>query len=111
MPMKPVLDEFVSAGDLRFHYVQWGEHGVPIVCISGITANAFCFQAFADDLWEPSLRSISRHTTQTSSASLSWWMQEQIFHGSRWTSGPRGSQYLWAGWRCPFLHLRNICSA
>jgi pimeloyl-ACP methyl ester carboxylesterase len=50
MPMKPVLDEFVSAGDLRFHYVQWGEHGTPIVCISGITANAFCFQAFADDL-------------------------------------------------------------
>ncbi len=50
MPMKPVLDEFISAGDLRFHYVQWGEHGTPIVCISGITANAFCFQAFADGL-------------------------------------------------------------
>ena len=52
MPMKPVLDEFVSSGDLRFHYVQWGEHGTPIVCITGITANAFCFQAFADDLAE-----------------------------------------------------------
>ena len=50
MPMKPVLDELVFAGDLRFHYVQWGELGTPIVCVSGITANAFCFQAFADDL-------------------------------------------------------------
>src|SRR5690348_14579937 len=50
MPMKPVLDEFVSAGDLRFHFVQWGEHGDPIVCITGITANAFCFQAFGEGL-------------------------------------------------------------
>lgn len=50
MLMSPVRDDFVVAGDLRFHYVQWGEHGAPIVCVSGITANAFCFQALADDL-------------------------------------------------------------
>ena len=50
MPVSPVRDDFVVAGDLRFHYVQWGQHGVPIVCVTGITANAFCFQAFADGL-------------------------------------------------------------
>ena len=50
MPVSPVRDDFVVAGDLRFHYVQWGEHGAPIVCVTGITANAFCFQSFADDL-------------------------------------------------------------
>ncbi|MBV9231075.1 MAG: alpha/beta hydrolase, partial [Chloroflexi bacterium] len=50
MPMKPVLDEFVNIGDLTLHYVQWGEHGTPIICVSGITANAFCFQALADGL-------------------------------------------------------------
>ena len=50
MPVRPVRDELVVAGDLRFHTVQWGERGTPVVCITGITANAFCFQAFADDL-------------------------------------------------------------
>lgn len=50
MPMNPVHDEFVIAGDLTFHYVQWGEQGTPIICVHGITANAFCFQAFADEL-------------------------------------------------------------
>lgn len=50
MSIKPVRDESIIAGDLTFHYLQWGNHGAPIVCISGITANAFCFQAFADHL-------------------------------------------------------------
>jgi|SRR5579863_569936 len=50
MPASPVRDEFIVAGDLTFHYVQWGESGTPIVCVSGITANAFCFQALADEL-------------------------------------------------------------
>jgi len=50
MPISPVCDEFIIAGDLTFHYVQWGEQGTPIVFVHGLTANAFCFQAFADDL-------------------------------------------------------------
>jgi pimeloyl-ACP methyl ester carboxylesterase len=50
MPIKPVRDECIIAGDLTFHYVQWGTHGSPIIFIHGITANAFCFQAFADNL-------------------------------------------------------------
>jgi len=50
MLMKPVRDEFIRAGDLTFHYVQWGEQGQPIVALHGLTANAFCFQAIADDL-------------------------------------------------------------
>jgi|SRR5579864_9294704 len=50
MPASPVRDEYVIAGDLTFHYVQWGEHGQPIICVHGITANAFYFQALADSL-------------------------------------------------------------
>ena len=50
MPKSPVHDEYTVAGDLTFHYVQWGEQGIPVVCLHGITANAYCFQAFADDL-------------------------------------------------------------
>ena len=50
MLMNPVRDEYIIAGDLTFHYVQWGEQGQPLVCIHGITANAWCFQAFADGL-------------------------------------------------------------
>lgn len=50
MQMKPVRDEFVVAGDLTFHYLQWGEQGPPIIFAHGITANAFCFQAYADEL-------------------------------------------------------------
>ena len=49
MPVSPVLDEYVIAGDLTFHYVQWGEQGTPIICAHGITTNAFCFQALADE--------------------------------------------------------------
>lgn len=30
--------------------MQWGEQGWPIVCLHGLTANVFCFQALADDL-------------------------------------------------------------
>ena len=50
MPMSPVHDEYIIAGDLTFHYIQWGEQGPPIICLHGITANAFYFQALADDL-------------------------------------------------------------
>ena len=50
MLMSPVRDEYIIAGDLTFHYIQWGEQGQPLVCIHGITANAWCFQAFADGL-------------------------------------------------------------
>lgn len=50
MPVKPARDEFIVARNLTFHCLQWGEQGQPLVCIHGITANAYCFQAFADGL-------------------------------------------------------------
>jgi pimeloyl-ACP methyl ester carboxylesterase len=50
MLTKPVSDEFIIAGDITLHYVQWGEQGPPIVCVHGLTANAFCFQSYADAL-------------------------------------------------------------
>lgn len=50
MPTKPVLDDLITTHDLTFHYVKWGEQGRPIVCIHGLTANAFFYQAVADDL-------------------------------------------------------------
>lgn len=50
MPTKPVRDDFIIAGNTKLHYVQWGEQGAPVLCIHGITANAFCFQAIADEL-------------------------------------------------------------
>ncbi len=50
MSIKPVRDEYIVAGDLTFHIVQWGLDGSPIIFVHGITANAFGFQAFADDL-------------------------------------------------------------
>jgi pimeloyl-ACP methyl ester carboxylesterase len=50
MLIAPVRDELLRAGDLTFHTVQWGDQGPPLVCVHGLTANAFCFQAFADEL-------------------------------------------------------------
>ncbi len=50
MLTKPVLDDFMKANGLTFHYVQWGEHGTPVLCIHGLTANAYCFQSIADGL-------------------------------------------------------------
>lgn len=50
MPTKPVLEDFISTATLTFHYVKWGTQGPPIVCVHGLTANAFFFQAVADDL-------------------------------------------------------------
>src|SRR5436309_2056080 len=50
MPMSPARDEYIIAGDLTFHCLQWGERGTPIICVHGLTANAFCFQALADEL-------------------------------------------------------------
>jgi pimeloyl-ACP methyl ester carboxylesterase len=42
MPIKPVHDEYIIAGNLTFHYVQWATQGSPIIFIHGFTANAFC---------------------------------------------------------------------
>ncbi len=50
MLTKPLRDEYIIAGDLTFHCVQWGNKGQPVVCVHGITANAYCFQALADGL-------------------------------------------------------------
>ncbi len=50
MQTKPVLEDFITTATLTFHYVKWGTQGPPIVCVHGLTANAFFFQAVADDL-------------------------------------------------------------
>ncbi len=50
MPIKPINDEYIIAGEMTLHYVQWGAEGTPVVCVHGLTANAFCFQALADAL-------------------------------------------------------------
>ncbi|HYU74981.1 MAG TPA: alpha/beta hydrolase [Ktedonobacteraceae bacterium] len=50
MSVNPVRDQFVNAGEIRLHCIQWGDHGTPLVCVHGLTANAFCFQALADEL-------------------------------------------------------------
>lgn len=50
MLISPVRDELLLAGNLTLHYVQWGEQGSPIVCLHGLTANAFCFQTLAEHL-------------------------------------------------------------
>lgn len=50
MSIQPVRDEFIIADDITLHYVQWGTKGSPIICTHGLTANAMCFQAFADEL-------------------------------------------------------------
>lgn len=50
MPVKPVSDEAIEISNVTLHCVQWGMQGSPIICIHGLTANAFCFQALADEL-------------------------------------------------------------
>jgi pimeloyl-ACP methyl ester carboxylesterase len=50
MPMTPTHDELLTVGDIKLHCVQWGHQGPPIICMHGLTANAFAFQSFADDL-------------------------------------------------------------
>src|SRR5450631_189447 len=50
MSIQPIRDEFVIADDITLHYVQWGTQGTPIICTHGMTANAMCFQALADEL-------------------------------------------------------------
>lgn len=50
MPKNPVREGSVVAGGIRLHYVQWGEDGPPVICLHGLTQNAFCFQALADEL-------------------------------------------------------------
>ncbi len=50
MSIQPLHDEFVIADDITLHYVQWGTQGTPIICTHGLTANAMCFQALADEL-------------------------------------------------------------
>lgn len=48
--IQPQRDEFIRAGDLTLHFVKWGAAGPPVICIHGITSNAYFFQAFADGL-------------------------------------------------------------
>jgi len=50
MFIRPISDEYIIAGDITIHCIQWGEEGPPIICLHGLTANAFSFQAFADEL-------------------------------------------------------------
>jgi pimeloyl-ACP methyl ester carboxylesterase len=50
MMVHPVRDERVLVNDLSLHVVQWGTSGPPVIFIHGLTANAFCFQTFADEL-------------------------------------------------------------
>ncbi|HEY7415067.1 MAG TPA: alpha/beta hydrolase [Ktedonobacteraceae bacterium] len=50
MSINPECDDRLSLGDISLHYVRWGEQGKPVVCLHGLTANAFCFQAIADTL-------------------------------------------------------------
>lgn len=50
MQTKLVRDDFVIAGNTKLHYIQWGEQGPPVLCIHGLTGNASCFQAIADEL-------------------------------------------------------------
>ncbi len=50
MRTNPLRDELVSVDSIKLHVVQWGEHGVPVVCVHGLTANAFCFQTLVDAL-------------------------------------------------------------
>jgi pimeloyl-ACP methyl ester carboxylesterase len=50
MVHSPAREHFVVARNIRFHAVQWGVQGIPVVCVHGITANAFYFQALADGL-------------------------------------------------------------
>lgn len=46
----PTRDEQIALRDVTLHSVQWGTQGTPIVLLHGLTANAFCFQAFANAL-------------------------------------------------------------
>ena len=48
--LAPVRDERQTIGTLSLHIVQWGEQGSPIVCVHGLTANAFFFQSLVDKL-------------------------------------------------------------
>lgn len=50
MSIQPTIDTRIAANELTFHVVQWGASGPPVLCVHGLTANAFCFQASADDL-------------------------------------------------------------
>ncbi|HTI14152.1 MAG TPA: alpha/beta hydrolase [Dictyobacter sp.] len=48
--IKPIRDEQIVIGSIALHCVQWGTHGSPVIFLHGLTANAFCFQTFADEL-------------------------------------------------------------
>jgi pimeloyl-ACP methyl ester carboxylesterase len=47
---QPIREELVALNDIALNVVQWGDQGSPIICVHGVTANAFSFQAFADEL-------------------------------------------------------------
>lgn len=48
MPVEPLKNGLVACDEITLHYVEWGKEGTPIICLHGLTANAYCFQAFAD---------------------------------------------------------------
>lgn len=48
--ISPVRDEFAVAGSMTLHVIEWGGQGEPVIFLHGLTANAYCFQSFADDL-------------------------------------------------------------
>ncbi len=50
MPIHPQRDEYLIADDTTLHIIEWGDSGTPIICIHGLTANAFCYQPIADEL-------------------------------------------------------------
>lgn len=53
MLTNPLHDELVTVDGIKLHVVQWGENGeqsVPVICVHGLTANAFFFQSLADTL-------------------------------------------------------------
>lgn len=50
MLIRPERDEVIAVNGLALHYIQWGTQGETVICLHGLTANAFCFQALADTL-------------------------------------------------------------
>ncbi|GHO48435.1 alpha/beta fold hydrolase [Ktedonospora formicarum] len=58
MLTEPLKNGLIACDDVNLHYVEWGQEGTPIVFLHGLTANAMCFQSFADVL-APSYRVIA----------------------------------------------------
>lgn len=58
MPVEPLKNGLITCDEVNLHYVEWGQEENPIIFIHGLTANAFCFQSFADIL-SPAYRVIA----------------------------------------------------